>query len=44
MQRAAVREEKAKREEEIKPDVSIVTNSAAVTRKWYFSCLNSNNL
>jgi len=44
MQRAAVREEKTKREEEIKPDVSIGTTSTAVTRKWYFSYLNSNNL
>ncbi|KAL9322892.1 hypothetical protein ACSQ67_010945 [Phaseolus vulgaris] len=33
MQRAAVREEKTKREEEIKPDVSIGTTSTAVTRK-----------
>jgi len=43
MQRAAVREEKTKREE-IKPDVSIVTTPTTVTRKWYFSYLNSNNL
>ncbi|BAT91851.1 hypothetical protein VIGAN_07048800 [Vigna angularis var. angularis] len=33
MQRAAVREEKTKREEDIKPDVSIITTPTTVTRK-----------
>jgi len=40
MQRAALREERTKKEEEVKPDVSVGT-STAVTRKWYFSLLNS---
>ncbi|KAG2371303.1 uncharacterized protein HKW66_Vig0214770 [Vigna angularis] len=35
MQRAAVREEKTKREEDIKPDVSIITTPTTVTRKWH---------
>lgn len=44
MQRAAAREEKIEKvEEEVQPDVSFGSTST-VSRRWYFSLSNLNNL
>lgn len=44
MQRAAAREEKIEKvEDEVKPDVSF-GSSSTISRRWYFSLFNSNNL
>lgn len=43
MQRAALKEDKIEKEEEVKPDFSLGSTST-VSKKWYFSLTCPNNV